>query len=317
MNEKISVIVPVYNTHKYLKRCVESICIQSYKNLEIILVDDGSTDGSSDLCDSLAKKDNRIKVIHKKNSGLSDTRNVGIKNSSGSILSFIDSDDYIENNMYKHMLEKMTSNECEIAICGWYVVKNGNRVKSNFKSEPKILTREEGIDKLLCNNSFDNFMCNKIFSKELFNDIAFPVGKKMEDLATLYKLINKSNKIYLDGIPYYNYFIREDSITNNLVHQIDTESFKFYIDRKDNLLKKYPSLKNRILSNYFTACRHNLFIAYESPNRNYSFESERERDLKKYKKYIWKDNSLSLRNKLSFYLSALNPKLFYKIRFRK
>jgi len=317
VNSKISVIVPVYNTCEYLEKCIDSICKQTYSNLEIIIVDDGSTDNSADLCDLLEKRDDRIKVFHKKNGGLSDARNYGIEHSTGEYLSFIDSDDYIEKDMYKYMLSNIIKYNCEIAICGWYLVKNNEINNCKFVSNGEVLDREQCMDRLLCNNSFDNFMCNKIFKKSLFNNVVFPVGKKMEDLATLYKLIDKSNKIYIDSKPFYYYVLRDSSITSNLFYQIDVDSFKPYIDRKDFLLVKYPNLKKRILSNFFTACRMNLIIAYKSPNRYFNFEREMEKNLFLYKKYIIFDSSLSIRNKISFLISAYNPKLFFKIRFRK
>ena len=317
MSKKISIIVPVYNTFDYLEKCIFSICNQSYKDLEIIIVDDGSKDLSPKLCDQLAKKDNRIKVIHKANGGLSDARNIGIRNATGKYLSFIDSDDYIENGMYEYLINNMEKYDCDIGICGWYLVRNEIRNNCSFISKERVLSKEECIDALLCKNSFDNFMCNKIFKRDLFNNIEFPVGKKMEDLATLYKLIHRSYKIYTNSKPFYNYVLRDGSITSNLFNQIDVLSFQPYIDRKNFLLENYPNLKNRILSNYFTACRMNLIIAYNSKNRNEEFEKDREKDLKLYRKYVLFDNSLSIRNKISFILSSLNPKLFFKVRFRK
>ena len=120
MDKLVSIVVPVYNVDKYLDKCVNSIINQKYKNLEIILVDDGSTDESGKKCDLWAEKDNRIRVIHKENGGLSDARNVGIDNSKGYYISFIDSDDFIENDMIEVLLKEIKENNCDISICGYY-----------------------------------------------------------------------------------------------------------------------------------------------------------------------------------------------------
>lgn len=317
MNDLISVIVPVFNTKEYLEKCIDSILNQTYKNIEIILVDDGSSDGSDKVCDSYCKKDQRVKAIHKKNGGLSDARNVGINEARGTYISFIDSDDYIENNMYEYLLSNMTSNNTDIGICGWYLVNGKEVKKSKFVREDAILDREQCIDELLSNNSFDNFMCNKIFKKSLFENIEFPVGRKLEDLATLYKVIDNANKIFVSSKPFYYYVMRDDSITSTLNKKIDVNVFNEYIIRKDNLLKEYPKLKKKILSNYFTACRMNLINSINSSERNIDFEKLRIKDMRGNVIYIWTDKSLSFRNKISFSLSTICPYLFFKIRFRR
>ena len=124
MDEKISVIVPVYNVEQYLERCVDSIINQTYKNLEIILVNDGSTDNSGQLCDELAKKDDRIRVIHKKNGGLSDARNVGIDEAESELIGFIDSDDYIDEDMYELLINNMKNANADLSMCGHFDVYN-------------------------------------------------------------------------------------------------------------------------------------------------------------------------------------------------
>ena len=122
MNEKISIIVPVYNVEKYLKKCIDSIVNQTYKNLEIILVDDGATDRSGEICDELAKLDNRIKVYHKKNGGLSDARNYGVERATGSYVGFVDSDDYIDAEMYEKLYEAITKEAADVAECNLKIV---------------------------------------------------------------------------------------------------------------------------------------------------------------------------------------------------
>ena len=137
MDEKISVIVPVYNVEQYLERCVDSIINQTYKNLEIILVNDGSTDNSGKLCDELAKRDDRIRVIHKENGGLSDARNTGIEEAEADLIGFIDSDDYIDENMYELLIDNLRETNADLSMCGHYDVYNN-------VSEAQVTERKHG-----------------------------------------------------------------------------------------------------------------------------------------------------------------------------
>lgn len=317
MEELVSVIVPVYNAEVYLRKCIESIINQTYEKLEVILVDDGSTDNSGKICDEYSLKDNRIRVIHKSNKGLSDTRNKGIEIAQGEYLSFVDSDDYIDRDMIRYIVENMEQNKCDIGICGWFLEREKDISICKFECSKMIINSEKCIEYLLSNNSFDNFMCNKIFKKKLFKNIRFPVGKKLEDLSVLYKIISEAESIYIESKPLYYYVLHDNSITSNLYNQIDESVFDEYIIRKDNLLKMYPNLKDKILSNYFTACRSNLIISIKSNKRDAGFEKERIKDMKENWKYIWKDKSIKLRSKISFTLSTINPYLFFKLRFRE
>lgn len=168
MEEKISVIVPIYKVEDYLHRCVESIINQAYTNLEIILVDDGSPDNCPKICDEYAEKDSRIKVIHKENGGLSDARNTGLLVATGEYISFIDSDDYIDINMYKSIITYMEEHDLDIAECGIKHVYN-NKIKQNDKLDKSIhvFNSEEALKELMLERRFHQTVWNKLYKTKL------------------------------------------------------------------------------------------------------------------------------------------------------
>ena len=205
MNQLISVIVPVYNVKEFVKKCLDSLVRQSYKNLEIIVVDDGSTDGSGRICDEFAALDKRMRVFHKKNGGLSDARNFGIKKAKGEIIAFVDSDDLVSEDFVSAMYEGMTKSNADIVICGYNLVKPKKEVMSGKGAAAKLLTQQENIDIVAW---------NKLYKKSLFmdNNIWFPKGQKHEDTLTTYKVLSKARKVaYLDEA-LYCYVERGDSI---------------------------------------------------------------------------------------------------------
>lgn len=210
---KVSVIIPVYNVEKYLKKCVMSVTAQTEKDIEIILVNDGSTDNSGKLCDELSSSDGRVKVIHKKNGGLSDARNFGLDAASSEYILFIDSDDYIEPETIELSLNKAESDNSDIVMFDIQLVtEDGNvidYIKTN-KSVSAALAKDPSI--ILTTPS----ACNKLFKASLFDGVKFPLHAWYEDLRTIPKLYDKCNNIsFVDSKPLYNYLVRENSITHN------------------------------------------------------------------------------------------------------
>lgn len=181
MKEKISVIVPVYNVEKYIEECISSIMRQTFDNLEIILVDDGSTDNSGKICDELAKKDLRINVIHQSNQGLSAARNTGLKHAMGDYISFIDSDDYIHIDMLNKLYEAIINSDSDLAICNYkYVYMQdfvGKHVDYQSPMHNEILTREEAIGKLFeATPWFYITATNKLYKRKIWKNMCFPEG---------------------------------------------------------------------------------------------------------------------------------------------
>lgn len=210
----VTVIVPIYNVEKYIDKCIQSIVGQIYTEMEIILVDDGSSDSCPQKCDNWAKRDSRIRVIHKENGGLSSARNAGLEIASGDIISFIDSDDFIEPDMYHVMVTAMADSGKDIACCGRIVDLWGVREKKEYCiATTKAMSKEEAMKEVLCLNNMDVSACDKIYKKFLFDEIRYPEGKISEDAAVILQIIEKANGVIHVGKPFYHYIFRENSIS--------------------------------------------------------------------------------------------------------
>lgn len=209
MNIWVSVIVPVYNVELYLKECIDSIINQTFEDIEMILVDDGSTDNSGRMCDEFLNVDSRIRVIHKKNGGLSSARNAGLEIAQGKYISFVDSDDYLNMNMIYLMVKTMEKSKADIVCCDFTSEEfrhvNGGNVIS--------YTRYDAISMLLDDSGFKCYAWNKLYKKDLFGEIRYPDGKLFEDIKTSYLLFKNSSKITYLKEELYFYRIREGSIT--------------------------------------------------------------------------------------------------------
>lgn len=212
METLITVIVPVYNVEKYLEKCVDSILNQTYKNLEVVLVDDGSTDNSGNLCEDIKKRDGRIKVIHKENGGLSDARNYGINAARGKYIGFIDSDDYIEPDMFESLMRNMIENDADISVCAYDMVYPDKVDIIAEDTGVQVYTTDEAFKVLLHRNNIGVIACNKLINIELLQEVRFPLGRHFEDINTTYKIIDKANKVVYDPRPLYHYIQRVDSI---------------------------------------------------------------------------------------------------------
>lgn len=212
-NPLISLVLPVYNVEKYLDRCMESVVNQTYKNLEIILVDDGATDQSGKICDEWAKKDKRITVIHKENGGLSDARNVGTDHASGEYISYIDSDDTVEADYVEYLYYLVKKFHTPMSLCTHNIVwGEGKKIKPLGNGEEKVLTDKEALESMLYHGQVDTSAWAKLYHKSLLKDIRYPKGKLFEDIGTTYQIFIKAGKIGCGFRPRYNYYIRQNSI---------------------------------------------------------------------------------------------------------
>ncbi|MGN0159529.1 MAG: glycosyltransferase family 2 protein [Brotaphodocola sp.] len=203
---KVSVIIPVYNVEKYLKRCLESVLKQTFQCLEIILVDDGSGDGSGIMCDEAADYDERCIVIHKKNAGLSSARNVGLESATGEYVIFIDSDDYLSCNFIENGLNLCEKYDADVAILQMlYVAEETNEeIKKKQKYEVMILNPEQAIKESLYQRYFSCCTPGKIYKRKLFHNVRFPEGRLSEDLATCHLIFDAASRIvYCNEIGYY------------------------------------------------------------------------------------------------------------------
>lgn len=244
MQPLISVIVPVYQVAPYLKHCIESIINQTYHNLEILLVDDGSTDGSGEICDEYADKDSRIKVIHQENRGLSEARNRGIDTAKGKYVSFVDSDDWIDERFIKTMYEISVETGCDIVQCGLWNAINDCLCGDRWEGRYTIYSaRSFNIASYTLLSWKCNVACNKLYKVELFDEIRYPAGKIHEDEFTTYKLIWKAESIAVINTKLYFYRRRTDSIMSRpySLKRLDAgeayrEREKFYKERREEKL---------------------------------------------------------------------------------
>lgn len=207
----LSVVIPVYNVAPCLSKCIDSVLQQTYTNIEIIIVDDGSTDGSGQICDEFDRKNKQITVFHVEHGGTSRARNIGVCNARGEYIGFVDGDDFVDLDMYEDMLREMKSS-VDIVTCGRYIIYPKEKHRSNglayFCSKAVTMNNVEAVEELLkCKNKRFSFsVCDKVFRRKLFDNVLFPVGRTCEDLPVSYTLFTKSRNIVHIGAPkYYNY----------------------------------------------------------------------------------------------------------------
>lgn len=240
----ISVIVPVYNVEAYLSRCVDSILAQTYKNLEIILVDDGSTDNCGNLCDEYAQRDPRIRVIHKTNGGLSSARNAGIDVAAGEYLGFVDSDDWISAEMYETLYSLIEKYKVSLAFGGRFDYSSRSHVETiglcPLKEE--VISGEEVVRRIFTWDQLDSAAWDKLYHRDLFADIRYPIGLIGEDVPTTYRLAMKAEKAVACPLPFYHYFHREGSISMTPVTDRDFCYVEAVMGVEKDVCSRWPQL---------------------------------------------------------------------------
>ena len=247
-NILISVIVPVYNVEEYLPRCVDSIVAQTYRNLEIILVDDGTKDNSDQICDAYAARDSRIKVIHKKNGGLSSARNAGMDIAKGEYFGFVDSDDWIEPETYETMLKLALKYDAKMVCGGRYDVDSatGEKTVGLCPRKEEVISGVEMLGRVFLWDQCDSAAWDKLYHRSLFREIRYPSGLICEDVAIFYRLVELTEKVALCDKPMYNYYHREGSITTAKISD-KTFHFQQHTDRiYPYINEKYPEIANQV-----------------------------------------------------------------------
>ena len=244
----VSIIVPIYKVEKYLRQCIDSLVIQTYGNIEIILVDDGSPDNCGKICDEYAKIDSRINVIHKKNEGLSVARNVGIDIAKGDYLMFVDSDDWVEPTFCERALETAILQGVDCVAVGVNVINESGPIIKYDTTHPGFFSIEETISRLVDGRSPFNVVWNKIYKRSLFKTIRFPCGIIFEDQAVMYLLLQQSNGVYVISDKLYNYRRRFDSLSgDNYSQQMIRCRFEVWNQRLKFLETFFPGFYNRQL----------------------------------------------------------------------
>ncbi|AXI26460.1 glycosyl transferase family 2 [Gemella sp. ND 6198] len=318
MGDKISVIVPVYNVEQYLERCVDSIINQTYKNLEIILVDDGSTDNSGKLCDELVQKDDRIRVIHKENGGLSSARNRGIEEATSDLIGFIDSDDYIDKDMYELLLNNLKKEEADISMCGHYDVFSGVVENQVTKIQQWKLTKEEAIKMVMEAKILSVTAVNKLYKKILFEDLKFEIGKIAEDAFIMVKLLDKCNIIAATNEKKYYYIHRGNSITTQKFSPKFLNVIEAYEQNYDIIKNNYPNLLNVSITRLNWAYFYVLDrLLVDKDYTDKELENKLINYLKTNRKNILEDKLFTRGRKIGFVFLLIHKNLYKKILKRK
>lgn len=242
----VSVIVPVYNVEKYLTRCLDSICNQTYCNLEIILVDDGSSDNSGRICDEYAKKDKRIRTKHKQNAGVSAARNDGLDIATGDYITFVDSDDYVAPEMYEMLIAKIQTQNADIAVCGYFQEGNDGVFRINWKGTDEVcLTQLEQIECLLRNRYYTCSLWDKLYRSDILRNIRFDESiHHYEDYLFLYEAMQYSHKAVFTPQGCYYYCNNEQSVARSKFDQSGMDIIDVCERVKNEIECRYPMLSN-------------------------------------------------------------------------
>ena len=308
MNEDlVSIIIPAYNVEKYIEESINSVIRQSYSNIEIIIINDGSIDRTNEICEKISRIDNRIKIINKKNEGVAKARNDGIKNCNGKYVAFVDSDDIISRDYIKSLMYFMKKYNADIVSCDFKKIYKKIK-KKKTKTQPKVtqFNNVEALELLLYKKTLDSSLWNKIINKDLFNNISFDNNLKMfEDLDIMYRLFDYSNKIiYVDEKLYY-YRIRPNSLINKEFGKENYAVIDVVNSMKQNIINKHPDLEkacnSRILSMYF--------YLYRNIDKENKFYLECVENIKTLREKVKKDNKITNKTKIGIWLSKINLKL--------
>lgn len=244
MIPKISVVVPVYNVEKYLVQCLESLVEQTLKDIEIILVNDGSSDRSEEICRKFAEQDDRIQLYTKPNGGLSDARNYGLEKATADIVGFVDSDDYIDLNMFDSLLRKKNDSHAQIAVAGVKMATNDGHVyQTRSVDETCVMNHHDAMAEVLYSQRILNAVCNKIFDKELFEGIRFPVGKLYEDEYVTYKLFDRAESVVMTNQVFYYYRKNPASITHKKFSERELDRVEASLLKLAFIQERYPDLR--------------------------------------------------------------------------
>lgn len=317
MNEKVSVIVPVYKVEDYLDRCVKSIVSQTYTNLEIILVDDGSPDKCPEICDKWASKDSRIRVIHKENGGLSDARNAGMAVATGEYTSFIDSDDYIAEVFFERLLTTAKNTDSDIVECDVLKFSENDVPRFNDRDfDVQTYNTQEALSRLISENGFRQHVWNKLYKTESALYAEFEKGKLNEDEFWTYRIFGIAERVTKIDLPMYFYLQRSDSImgASYSIRRLDALEAKAL--RQKYIEAKFPSLRSQAKNDYFGSC----IFACQSAMR-FMPEEERKKAKRIIKSHV-KDIKLTkadlakvnLKNRMWFLFAYVSFDLCCKIR---
>jgi len=311
----ISVIIPVFNVDRYLNECLNSVLVQTFNNIEIILVDDGSTDKTGEICDEFAKKDDRIRVLHKENTGVASSRNFGVDLATGDYILFVDGDDVADKQMIEVLFDNLIKFDADISICGLQYFDKKMPESVYKKQEINVMNNIEAIESMFYQRYFDTGPVAKLYKSSLVKNNRFPDGKIFEDLYTVYKFINEANKVVFTPVILYFYrqndisMMHKDFETSILDELSAIDEIEIFVD------KEHPELKKSFLSRKFSSyCQ---VFGWIPANIN-SNEIIEKKDtiwnfIKSYRVKMLKDKKARKKNRIASLLSFCGKRFFYRL----
>lgn len=243
-NSLVSIIVPIYNVESCLPRCIESLMAQSYENIEILLINDGSPDNSASICRNYASQDQRIRYFDKPNGGLSSARNWGLDHAKGEYICFVDGDDFMDRRMVELLYQEIQSHGVKLSTCSFRVYHDGDPLEEDVfdASKTEIFNTEEAMNHLFTKEKYANYAWNKMYHRSLFQELRFPVGRKMEDLGTMYKLMAQCEAVSFNPVKLCNYYQRGTSILHNRDKKFYEDKFHLTYERYLYLKEYFPNM---------------------------------------------------------------------------
>lgn len=311
---KISIIVPVYNTEKYLHKCIDSILNQTFEDFELILVDDGSTDSSGAICDEYAKKDERIVVIHKENGGVSKARNVALDTAKGEYIGFVDSDDTINERMLEVLYNNLIESNAQVSVCGFdYVVEGRQSSFKKHKNKKRVFKSKKAIKIVMRGKPFAGHLCNKLFKADLFEKVR--LNEKIyiyEDMLAVVELLARADSVVYDSTPLYNYFLHSASACHSGLNERYITANDACLKIKDFLLRNnYKNMKSWAATKIIK-CNLDILSKMandkESQNRYLNFVKA---NIKQYINFS-SFSKLDMKSKIKAIIASINEKWYFK-----
>lgn len=308
----VSVVVPVYKTEKYLRKCVDSLLHQTFKDYEIILVDDGSPDESGRICDEYANNNGCVRVIHKKNGGLSDARNSGIREAAGEYITFADSDDWVEPDLLEVLVEGIRLG-AQVSCCGFYTIRDGHgKPWRDHMPDYQVMDAAAAVKDMMYGHSIDTSAWGKLFRRDCFDELRFPTGHLYEEVATTYRLMLTQEKVAITTRPLYHYVKHEESIvtarytpSHKDMLYYSCEMLRFAEQERPALI---PAAQRRIVY----AC----FYLLKTMGADYTKYPEDVQEImeqfRKYKSQVFHDEQVSRRDKTAILLLSAGVPVFEK-----
>ena len=322
---KVSIVIPVYNTAKYIDGCLESCLAQDFDDYEVVLIDDGSSDGSSEKCDEWAKKDSRVKAFHFENGGAATARNRGIDNSTGEYICFVDSDDKVEKNYLSYLYSLIEETGADISVCG-HIDVYGEKIKKEESFSDKkreIFTGREAMESLLYQRLFISAPWGMMSARKIWNEVRFPDGRRVEDVATIYREFSAAEKVVYGYENLYRHYMWADSTIYTTYSEKNREYLRHCHDMVKYVCEKYPACRNSGYHRLFSAC-FQILSETGKEKENAGFLKALYGDIKKVRKTVLFDKKARIRNRAAALLSYISIdilhgmlRLFYKAKLRR